>query len=138
MSRTGGRGDPRCPGCKGRRRNDRNDKLAVPVPRNNHCCPRKSTKPMAIRKGSVSGCAVQLAATSCMWLFKTVKIKDNEKFSSLVTLGALPVLSSHLYGCCIRRRKCRALPWAQKVLLGLRGSRQGCFNGTECESLTNL
>lgn len=136
VSRTGG-GVPRCQGCKGRRQHDRSDKLAVHLPRNNHCCPGKPTKPMAMRKGSVSGYAVQLAVLATCGYLKPLKLKMMKNSVPWSPWAHLPgSVATRGQWLPNQTAKTQSAPTVAESSAGLRGSRRGCASGSEHESLT--
>lgn len=64
-------------------------------PRKQSLLSQETHKADGYAQGVCLGLCCAIGSTSHMWLFKTIKIKDDEKFSSLVPLGPPPGLGSH-------------------------------------------
>lgn len=96
VSRTGGGGPP-LPGVQGPQTARRERQAGSSSPRKQSLLSRETHKADGYAQGVCLGLCCAIGSTSHMWLFKTIKIKDDEKFSSLVPLGPPPGLGSHTW-----------------------------------------
>lgn len=136
VSRTGGGGPP-LPGVQGPQTARRERQAGSSSPQKQSLLSRETHKADGYAQGVCLGLCCAIGSTSHMWLFKTIKIKDDEKFSSLVPWAHLPgSVATRGQWLPNQTAKTQSAPTVAESSAGLRGSRRGCASGSEHESLT--